>query len=220
MSVYLGTHAVNMLGGSSSGGGGSGGSVTQDQDGYIVLPSTGGGGSPSATQHTIHLEFSDSTDTDINVYYDDSLIGAMITAYEPSTWTYNNKTVYVAELDGTEWYNATPLPYTWTTLYEGNASFSSESDDSYSYVTALANVAITEGSVWRVTWGNEVRVHNAVYGEPWQGFGNCWHINSRTDGTSGVYIMTAYDHNNAWLFVDFDDFSNHTKYVKVEQASV
>lgn len=43
MAVYLGTHAVNMLGGSSSGGGG-GGSVTQDQDGYIVLPSTGGGG--------------------------------------------------------------------------------------------------------------------------------------------------------------------------------
>lgn len=88
---------------------GGGGSVTQDQDGYIVLPSTGGGGG-GATQHTIHLEFSDSTDTDVSVYYDDSLIGTMITAYEPSTWTYSSKTVVVAELDGTEWYNKQNIP--------------------------------------------------------------------------------------------------------------
>ena len=49
-------------------------------------------GSPSATQHTIHLEFSDNTDTDIPVYYNDSVLGTMITAYEPSgEWIYNNK---------------------------------------------------------------------------------------------------------------------------------
>lgn len=88
---------------------GGGGSVTQDQDGYIVLPSTGGG-SPSATQHTIHLEFSDSTDTDISVYYDDSVIGTMITAYEPSTWTYNSKTVTLAQLDSVTWYNKQSIP--------------------------------------------------------------------------------------------------------------
>lgn len=46
MAVYLGSNAVNMLGGQPSGGGGS---VTQDQDGYIVLPSTGGGGGSAQT---------------------------------------------------------------------------------------------------------------------------------------------------------------------------
>ena len=92
-----------------TGSGGGGGSVTQDQDGYIVLPSTGGGGG-GATQHTIHLEFSDSTDTDISVYYDDSLLGTMITAYEPSTWTYSSKTVTLAQLDGTTWYDKQDIP--------------------------------------------------------------------------------------------------------------
>ena len=99
---------------------GGGGSVTQDQDGYIVLPPTGGGGSPSATQHTIHLEFSDSTDTDIDVYYDDSLIGTMITAYEPSTWTYSSKTVTLAQLDGTTWYSKQSIPLN-TELIDYNA---------------------------------------------------------------------------------------------------
>ena len=68
---------------------------------------SGGGG---ATQHTIHLEFSDSTDTDIEVYYDDALIGAMITAYAPSGWTYNNKMVVEAQLDGVTWYEYSPIP--------------------------------------------------------------------------------------------------------------
>lgn len=87
---------------------GGGGSVTQDQDGYIVLPSTGGGGSPSATQHTIHLEFSDSTDTTINAWYDSSFISDAITATTPTT--YNNKTVTLAQLDGTTWYEPRNIP--------------------------------------------------------------------------------------------------------------
>lgn len=69
---------------------------------------TGGGG---ATQHTIHLEFDDSTDTDIAVYYDNALIGTMLTAYAPSGgWTYNNKLVVEAQLDGVTWYQYTPIP--------------------------------------------------------------------------------------------------------------
>lgn len=63
-----------------------------------------------ATQHTIHLEFSDSTDTDIEVDYDNSLIGTMITSYAPSPWTYNNKMVVEAQLDGVTWYEYTPIP--------------------------------------------------------------------------------------------------------------
>ena len=71
---------------------------------------TGSGGSPSATQYSIYLEFNDSTSTTVPVYYNDSLLGTMITAYQPSTWTYNNKTVTLAELDGVTWYDKQNIP--------------------------------------------------------------------------------------------------------------
>ena len=61
-----------------------------------------------APKHVIHLEFVDSSDTDINVYYDDSLIETMITAYDPVT--YDSKTVVIAQLDGVTWYEPTPIP--------------------------------------------------------------------------------------------------------------
>lgn len=76
----------------------------------VKTAGTGSGGGGGLTQHTIHLEFSDSTDTDIEVDYDDALIGTMITAYEPNTWTYNNKTVVLAQLDNVTWYEPTPIP--------------------------------------------------------------------------------------------------------------
>lgn len=66
------------------------------------------GSSPSATQHSIYFEFSDGTDTTIPVYYDDALIGTMITAYEPTT--YGGKTVTLAQLDGVTWYEPTNIP--------------------------------------------------------------------------------------------------------------
>lgn len=70
----------------------------------------GGGGSsaPSATQHTIHLGFSDSTSTDINAYYDDTLLNTMITAYKPKT--YGLKTVTLAQLDNVTWYEPVNIP--------------------------------------------------------------------------------------------------------------
>lgn len=74
----------------------------------VKLTGTGGGG--GATQHTIHLEFSDSTDTDIEVDYDNALIGTMITSYAPNPWTYNNKMVVEAQLDGVTWYEYSPVP--------------------------------------------------------------------------------------------------------------
>ena len=63
-----------------------------------------------ATDHVIHLEFSDSTDTDINVYYNDALLGTMITAYTPRTWTYSSKQVVLAQLDNTTWYEYMTIP--------------------------------------------------------------------------------------------------------------
>lgn len=165
------------------------------------------------TQHTVHLEFTDDTDTDISAYYSNSLISTMITAYTPTT--YNNKTVNTAELDGVEWYER--LNVTWETVYDANTQFSAESDDSYAYITSLSNISITEGSIWRVTWGNETKIHTAVYGAPFSGASAKWHINSTTDGTNGIYVITPYT-SSAWLFIDFNDFSQHTNYVKLEQG--
>ena len=71
---------------------------------------TASGGGGSLTQHEIHLEFTDSTDTDIEVDYDDSLIATMLTAYGPGTWMYSNKQVAEAQLDGVTWYTATIIP--------------------------------------------------------------------------------------------------------------
>lgn len=61
-----------------------------------------------ATQHTIHLEFSDNTDTDIEVDYDDSWVGSLITSTEPTS--YGAKTVILAQLDGVTWYEYSPIP--------------------------------------------------------------------------------------------------------------
>lgn len=118
--------------------GGGGNSVTQDAQGYIVIPPTGsggggGGGGTSATQHIIHLEFSDSTDTDIDVYYDDALIGTMITAYEPTT--YGAKTVTLAQLDGITWYEPANIPLN-TELIDYSACLSNTAIDSQGNATS------------------------------------------------------------------------------------
>ena len=95
----------------------SGGNVSQDQDGYIVLPSSSSGGNSDGgnnsnlpTMHTIHLDFTDDTDTDINIYYDNLLIHTMITNYGPASWSYNNKTVTTASLDNVTWYDINAIP--------------------------------------------------------------------------------------------------------------
>lgn len=113
---------------------------------------TGGGG---ATQHTIHLEFSDSTDTDIEVDYDDALIGTMITAYQPTgDWLYNSKIVDSAALDSVTWYTRPTV--IWETLYDDNMYWNPDNDNNYPYcwVTELGNTQIPVGSNWRVTYNN------------------------------------------------------------------
>ena len=77
-------------------------------DGYSSVTVNVSGGSPSATQHSIYFEFADGTNTTIPVYYNDSLLSTMITAYTPVT--YNNKTVTLAQLDGTTWYEPQNIP--------------------------------------------------------------------------------------------------------------
>lgn len=182
----------------------------------ITTNGSGGGGStPSATQHTIHLEFSDETDADINVYYDDALIGTMITAYSPSPWTQNNKLVYYASLDNVLWYDGSG---SWETVYDRVTSMNedTESDAYYAWVSALGDVPITENSVWKVTWKGVERTHTAVYTT----FGDRqrYGIDSRNDGTNGTYYIydTGY---GAWMFVSNDSNDADNISIKIEQKT-
>ena len=68
----------------------------------VFTPDEAGGGGPSATQHSIYFEFTDSTNTTITGYWDDSFISNSITATNPTT--YGGKTVTLAQLDGVTWY--------------------------------------------------------------------------------------------------------------------
>ena len=92
----------------------------------VDLPKTGGGtvrfyengGTPSATRHTLYFEFEDGTNQTVYAYYDDAFISSAITATTPTT--YNNKTVTLAQLDGTTWYEPADIPLN-TQLVDYNA---------------------------------------------------------------------------------------------------
>ena len=89
---------------------------------------TSSGGTPSATAHTIYFEFSDSTNTTITAYYDDSFISSAITATEPTT--YGSKTVTLAQLDGVTWYEVSgDIPLNTELIDYTKASSSTEIDD-------------------------------------------------------------------------------------------
>ena len=93
---------------------------THDVTNYAsaVVSVSNGGSTPSATKHTIHFDFSDETDTDIDVYYNDALLATMIQAYTPTA--YGQKTVILAQLDGVTWYEPTNIPLN-TQLVDYNA---------------------------------------------------------------------------------------------------
>ncbi len=79
--------------------------ISASGDGNVTIEGTSGG---SATEHEIYLEFSDNTNTTIPVYYDNALLGTMITAYTPTT--VDGKTVTLAQLDGVTWYEPANIP--------------------------------------------------------------------------------------------------------------
>lgn len=74
----------------------------------VKTAGTSSGGSPSVTQHSIYLEFTDETDATIPVYYNDSFVGSLITSTEPAT--YGQKYVSLAQLDGVTWYEPAQIP--------------------------------------------------------------------------------------------------------------
>lgn len=88
------------------------GTVTEDVTNYAsaqITVNVSGGGTPSQTQHTIYFEFEDNTNTTITAYWDGTFISDAIRATTPRT--YNNKTVTLAQLDGTTWYSYDPSAF-------------------------------------------------------------------------------------------------------------
>lgn len=135
---------------------------THDVTNYAsaVVSVSGGGSTPSATQHVIHLEFSDETNANVNVYYDDTAFSSIITSSKPTT--YNTKTVESASLDGVQWY----IRETWEVLYE-NDSTGVNADTPYNYfwISSLSDVYPTVNSVWRITIDNtEYRCTAVAFG--------------------------------------------------------
>lgn len=106
-----------------------------------------GGGTPSATQHTIYFEFTDSTDATITGYWDDSFISSAITVTTPTT--YGSKTVDSASLDGVTWY--TRPTETWETLFNGTKNVNQDTPYNLFWFSELSDIHPTVGSVWRVT---------------------------------------------------------------------
>lgn len=167
---------------------------------YELSAYSGGSSTPSATAHTIYFEFSDSTNTTITAYWDDTFISDAITATTPTT--YGGKTVDSASLDGVAWY-ARPTE-TWETLIEGNIDWNREDSGNYPYcwISSLGNTPITVGSVYRVTYNNvEYRctakdallngVTNTVFGNPaWSG--------GADDGSGVPFVFIDYTRYGAW----------------------
>ena len=117
---------------------------THDVTNYAsaVVSVSNGGSTPSATKHTIHFDFSDETDTDIDVYYDDALLATMIRAYIPAT--YGQKTVTLAQLDGVTWYEPANIPLN-TQLIDYNDVLTGYTVDSDgSVITSEARNCVTD----------------------------------------------------------------------------
>ena len=145
---------------------------------------TGTSGGSSLTHHTIHLEFTDSTDTDIDVYYDDSFISSIITSYTPTT--YGAKTIDSASLDNVVWY--TRPTEIWETIWDAPTGFYPESDPNaypYCWISDLSSISITVGSRWRVTFDNVEYLLTATSGTYGGTIGNPIFAGGSDDG-SGV----------------------------------
>ena len=160
----------------------------------VKTAGTASGGSPSATQHSIYFEFSDSTNTTITGYWDDSFISNAITATTPTT--YGGKTVSVAQLDGVTWYTK-PIEH-WETLYDDTANPYVDGDDWYFWLTDLATVTVSLGSTWRITLDGTVynltgKAHYVAYVGNTVVLGNPVAIGGADDGSGCPFCFYNYD---------------------------
>lgn len=180
-------------------------SVTQNgtytaQTGHAYSPVTVNvSGSPSATQHTIYFEFTDSTDETINAWYDDSFISNAITATTPTT--YGQKTVETASLDGVEWYHRPTAQ--WETLLDANnVHVNAGTPYGNMWISELGDVSIAVGSVWRITIDGDAYIMtataNGIYGSPYNAIlGNPLYLNGTDDG-SDIPLCLEQNPWGAW----------------------
>ena len=185
----------------------------------IKTAGTGSGGGGGATHHVIHLEFSDSTDTDIDVYYDDALLGTMITAYEPTT--YGGKTVDSAALDNVVWY--TRPQGTWVTLYE-NASLYYNHDDNndypYCWISDLGSTPIVNGDTYRMTYEGVAYTSEARTVGGFRMIGNPKWAGQADDGTGVPICFSDYTYYGAWTGNINAANQSQTKSVKIEHLII
>lgn len=179
---------------------------------------SGGGG---ATQHTIHLEFSDSTDTTITAYYDSTFISDAITATTPTT--YGQKTVTLAQLDGVTWYEYDPSETWETILNTTTVNYFEDSNIAYPYcwIGSLSSVSITVGSVWRITYeGTEYRCTAVTASVPNVGntavIGNPKYSGATDDGTEVPFSFVNAGWG-AWTGGINAENVDTTKTVKIER---
>lgn len=176
---------------------------THDVTNYAsaVVSVSGGGSTPSATKHTIHFDFSDETNTDIDVYYDDALLATMIQAYVPKT--YGQKTVILAQLDGVTWYSFDPIER-WETIFDGDIHWmhGDNGDYPYCWISSLGNTPITVGSVWRITYDDtEYRCTAksiSLNGSNYKYIGNPVWSGSTDDGSGVPFMLIDYTRYGVW----------------------
>lgn len=104
-------------------------------DANISITDSSNSSSSVAASHTIQLIFSDNTNADIDVYYNDNFLNTIITSYIPSS--YNGKNIIKASLDSTAWYDLTAIPLN-TELVD--------------YTKAVNNTAIGESGAFEQEW--------------------------------------------------------------------
>lgn len=193
---------------------------SDDADGYsqvVVNVPTSGGSTPSATQHTIHLEFADETTTDILMYYEDSFVSSTITSTVPDK--YGQKSIVLASLDGTSWY-VRPTE-TWETLLDRDVSFYKEQGEDvypYCWITTLEDVQIPVDSVWKVTFNNNEYRLIGKYLSQANGnvIGNPKYLGGQDDN-SGVPFILWNSTYGAWTGGVEGENVDCTHYFKIER---
>ena len=155
------------------------------------------GGGPSATAHSIYLEFSDGTDATIPVYYDDAVIGAMITAYTPAT--YGGKTVTLALLDGVPWYERVSRE-----VIVPEQTITTTSD--YTRLTYNSGLIVGETYIYTINGVEYTGIAQEQYGYIMLGQWSMYQ-----DGTGGIF-----DYSSGLMYFDTKGRSTYT--VKVERA--
>lgn len=118
----------------------------QNQYGTELVITSAQSSAPSATRHTLYFEYEDETTETEYAYYDDSFISSAIMATTPTTR--NNKTVTLAQLDGTTWYSYTPTPSgNYETIFDGTVT----TNGGQAIISSLSDYYFAQNETYRVT---------------------------------------------------------------------